>query len=960
MKLLILLFYSFFVCTLAQSQSLAINNDGSTAHASSILDITSTSKGLLTPRMSKTQRNAIINPATGLLIYQTAPDSTGFYYYDGTRWQWLTDKIKTDGSYWGLRGNVYNNPPPSSNNTPIDFANNTFLGTFTPADVSFVAGGNELIRLKQVPTGGRIGFSNRSPEYGLDMRLSDPAPPTQITGMRIIPTSLFDMGGSNPDKGLVLGYNSTNNEELALWSHSTGNINGVMRIGFGNFNTIERAALNINQFGLGIYKRNPRYLLDIHSLSQYAPAVTSTGKNGMRITFRDQANINLDQAGFFTGVSIDNSFRSYVWNYTDGSDINSVDRAIYFGIGSEIGFSNKATMVMQNSKISIGHINPVTALFPSTINIQNDYAASVSKKGISILDFTSGAELSYIGLDENSNSDLEIYNNAPNDILLGRTAITNAVAVTIKSNGFTGVGTQNPLARFHVFDSTVLFTGGNGLSAVVNVPVQGSGIRTMWFPSRAAFRTGRAFGTEWDRDSIGNYSFAAGYGAKAKGEGSAALGGSFATGDYSFATGSANVASGGSSVSFGFANIASEYASVAMGFQTRSEGFASTSTGSSTAATGPASFAAGAGTTAKASGSFVIGTANDITDNPDPNTENAVDRIFQIGNGASNLSIRRNAVTVLRNGNIGVGELTPQVPLHFESVLGNKISLWGNNLNNHYGFGIQGFLFQMYCGTNTDNIAFGYGSSTNFTELMRIQGTGNVGIGLTNPAHRLHVKGTASNIANFDGGNNMWVTLSENGVAKGYIGSFVSSVSVDDVELGTISGNTAGAVHLTTGNTARLTVLNGGNVGIGTTAPTQRLHVIGNILASGTITPSDIRYKTNIQQIASPLSKMLQLNGVTYFLKRNEFPEWNFDSTLQYGVIAQEVERLFPEMVTVINEKGYKGVNYVKLIPVMIEGFRELNHKIEETEKENLELKQQMVQLIKRIEALEKNQPGKK
>ena len=56
------------------------------ADASAILDVVSTSKGMLVPRMTSTQRNAISSPATGLLIYQTN-STPGFYYYDGSTWQ---------------------------------------------------------------------------------------------------------------------------------------------------------------------------------------------------------------------------------------------------------------------------------------------------------------------------------------------------------------------------------------------------------------------------------------------------------------------------------------------------------------------------------------------------------------------------------------------------------------------------------------------------------------------------------------------------------------------------------------------------------------------------------------------------------------------------------------------------------------------------------------------------------
>jgi hypothetical protein len=77
--LFILPIYSFVIF----SQRVAINEDGSSPVNSAILDIKSTNKGLLIPRMTKVDRNAIAAPAEGLMIFQT--DSTsGFYYYETT------------------------------------------------------------------------------------------------------------------------------------------------------------------------------------------------------------------------------------------------------------------------------------------------------------------------------------------------------------------------------------------------------------------------------------------------------------------------------------------------------------------------------------------------------------------------------------------------------------------------------------------------------------------------------------------------------------------------------------------------------------------------------------------------------------------------------------------------------------------------------------------------------------
>jgi len=70
--------------TFAQT-GVAINKTGNDPDTSAMLDVSSTEKGLLIPRMTEAQRTAIVSPATGLLVYQN--DGTEeFYYYDGSAW----------------------------------------------------------------------------------------------------------------------------------------------------------------------------------------------------------------------------------------------------------------------------------------------------------------------------------------------------------------------------------------------------------------------------------------------------------------------------------------------------------------------------------------------------------------------------------------------------------------------------------------------------------------------------------------------------------------------------------------------------------------------------------------------------------------------------------------------------------------------------------------------------------
>ena len=110
---------------------------------------------------------------------------------------------------------------------------------------------------------------------------------------------------------------------------------------------------------------------------------------------------------------------------------------------------------------------------------------------------------------------------------------------------------------------------------------------------------------------------------------------------------------------------------------------------------------------------------------------------------------------------------------------------------------------------------------------------------------------------------------------------------------------------------------NGTNVGIGTTTPTYKLHVIGRFKSDGINETSDIRLKKNIQPIADALTKVMLLQGVTY--------EWNregMEEGTQLGLIAQEVEKILPEIVDTDNE-GYKSIQYSVMVALLIEAIKE-------------------------------------
>lgn len=134
--------------------------------------------------------------------------------------------------------------------------------------------------------------------------------------------------------------------------------------------------------------------------------------------------------------------------------------------------------------------------------------------------------------------------------------------------------------------------------------------------------------------------------------------------------------------------------------------------------------------------------------------------------------------------------------------------------------------------SNTGYSRFSYNTvspSTN-KDLLIIQNDGKLGIGTVNPTTWLDLNNTTGfQLARFNGGNQMWITLAENGLNRGYLGSYAGNA--EDVELGTYGSNTTGKVHLTTGNLPRLSVDGNGNVGIGVLPSAgNRLSILGGDL----------------------------------------------------------------------------------------------------------------------------------
>ena len=286
---------------------------------------------------------------------------------------------------------------------------------------------------------------------------------------------------------------------------------------------------------------------------------------------------------------------------------------------------------------------------------------------------------------------------------------------------------------------------------------------------------------------------------------------------------------------------------------------------------------------------------------------------------ANGNTTRLERMRITAEGNLGFG-MTP-----YNNGLSKAIDLVGGGgmfgfSNNFYLFGngyfTDAWRYKATGGlsiielSSAGNITFstaGSGSanaSASPTEKMRVSSDGNLGIGGT-PTAKLHVF-----TANNSNGGNAGASFNNE--------AFVIGATGKGILMQYDQNNNHGHIGVVQPGVAwGALVLQGisGNVLIGTNSnPGYKLYVSGTIYATGNITAnSDLTLKKNLKLIDNPIDKLMQLNGYAY--------QWKSNDNHQYGVIAQEVEKILPYAVSTGND-GIKGVSYNQIIPVLIEAIK--------------------------------------
>ncbi len=301
-----------------KAQSVAINNTGATAHPSALLDLTSSTKGILIPRMTTMQRATIATPQTGLLIFNTTDNE--YNYYDGTLWQpfgaslWQrngTSILNRNGA-GGVR--IGTNTLPTAN---LQVARGTFFngtaileGTnywtyfnYGNLEHTYIRGGlaNSNVFISDI-AGSSVGIGTTNPFTKLHVAAGFSGGSTTL-GSVVFEHNTDNyatlLAPSANESGLIFGNNLTS-VGAGIVYNNTGNTQGLQFRTNGNVNRMQLRNNGFLGVGTGIY---PDYAIDVLGRSR-----VRTGNGSAGIWYNNNANTGLQT---FVGNYDDNNAGTY-------------------------------------------------------------------------------------------------------------------------------------------------------------------------------------------------------------------------------------------------------------------------------------------------------------------------------------------------------------------------------------------------------------------------------------------------------------------------------------------------------------------------------------------------------------------------------------------------------------------------------------------------------------------------
>jgi hypothetical protein len=293
----------------------------------------------------------------------------------------------------------------------------------------------------------------------------------------------------------------------------------------------------------------------------------------------------------------------------------------------------------------------------------------------------------------------------------------------------------------------------------------------------------------------------------------------------------------------------------------------------------------------------------------------------------------RDRMIMLSNGNVGINWTDPRARLEIFQTSPIIAPGWGGYVDNGYpgSRGLKGAAF--FNGTHTtlnqDYDAIGVAAHGNWAS---------VGDPLSDLYYRnIGVLGTAGNTAHQNIGVYGYINQSSGSLNKLY------GLRGDAIQSG--SGETFGVYARVggTGNAFKAALY--ATVDFNTPGTNYAGYFSGNVYVGGTFSnPSDERFKKNLNNIEGAIGKLMQLIPAAYEYKTDEFSKMNFSQGKHYGFTAQNVKKVFPQLVsesalpfhsgTGEATEQYLSVNYLELIPVLTKAIQEQQLVIEKLTEE--------------------------
>jgi hypothetical protein len=333
---------------------------------------------------------------------------------------------------------------------------------------------------------------------------------------------------------------------------------------------------------------------------------------------------------------------------------------------------------------------------------------------------------------------------------------------------------------------------------------------------------------------------------------------------------------------------------------------------------------------------------------PYSGTTSSADPAFQVTNSGSGDGIKGIVVSASKTG------VTGEAPN--QGIFGNATATTGS------AYGVQGTS-----ASSTGSGVTGYGSSTSGQNFgvkglsASPDGKGVYGYAGSSSGTSYGVYGISSSSAGYGVyGEGKTALYGITSAVNGY-GIYVQCTDASSTPRGVYASVASGFSGYFSGGTFFVS----GNVGIGAVSPTQMLDVNGNAriraigsgayygqvnrMADGTLTTatSDARLKENVCSLQDCLEKVMQLRGVSFTWKTN--PEYG----TRIGFIAQEFEKVVPELVFTNEVDGYKGINYGEVSAMLVEAIKELKAENDWLKTENEKLKMNAGQINARLEKIE-------